>query len=89
MQKYVNRNQRRNVIRANLCLSIACPEVLFPKGLGIKNESKPFICFVYYYSKCCIEGLKLKNNISPENYSYVWLVLGLFLFSMWISQFGR
>jgi hypothetical protein len=36
--------------------SADCQDVSFPKGIGMKNKSKPFICSVYYHSKCCIEG---------------------------------
>ena len=46
---------------------IACQDVLFPKGFGMKNKSKPFICSVYYHSKCCIEGWKLKNKITGRS----------------------
>jgi hypothetical protein len=46
---------------------IACQDVLFPKGFGMKNKSKPFICSVYYHSKCSIEGWKLKSTISERN----------------------
>jgi hypothetical protein len=28
----------------------SCQNVLFPKGFGMKNKSKPFICSVYYHS---------------------------------------
>jgi len=64
MQKYLNRSQRRNVIRANVCLWIACQDVLLPKGFGMKNKSQSWICSVYYHSKCCMEAEKRKNNIS-------------------------
>jgi hypothetical protein len=67
MQKYLNRSQRRNVIRANVCLWIACQDVLLPKGFGMKNKSQSWICSVYYHSKCCMEAEKRKNNISGRS----------------------
>ena len=42
---------------------ISCQNILLPKGFGMKNKSKPWICSVYYHSKCCMEAEKLKTTL--------------------------
>jgi hypothetical protein len=43
---------------------VSCQDVLLPKGFNMENISRPWICFVYYYLKYCMEAEKRKNNIT-------------------------
>ena len=54
---------------------IACQDPHLTKSFDLKNKSKPFICSVYYHSRCCMEAEKLKNSITRKkevNSKMVW-----------------